>query len=58
MKSNILKYIFILFVIFIIGFATYKIYYKEDSSEENEQSNTVETQSQVLTNMRMRNFKF
>jgi len=53
MKSNIIKYIFILFVIFIIGFAIYKIYYNEDVSVENEQVNQIETQPQVLTNMRL-----
>ena len=53
MKSNIIKYIFILFVIFIIGFAAYKIYYKEESVDENEQLNTIETDGQVLTNMRI-----
>lgn len=53
MKSNIIKYIFVLFVIFIIGFAAYKIYYKEENIEENEQTNTIETDEQVLTNMRI-----
>lgn len=53
MKSNIIKYIFILFVIFIIGFAAYKIYYKEESVNENEQVNAIETDEQILTNMRI-----
>lgn len=58
MKSNIIKYIFILFVIGIIGFAVYKIYYKEDTSTQNEVSNEVTEQAEVLTNMRIRNCKF
>ena len=58
MKSNIIKYIFILFVIGIIGFAVYKIYYKEDTSIQNEVSNEVTEQAEVLTNMRIRNCKF
>lgn len=53
MKSNIIKYIFIIFVIGIIAFAVYKIYYKEDNSVENEVSNGKETQAEVLTNMRL-----
>lgn len=58
MKSNIIKYIFILFVIGIIGFAAYKIYYKDDTSTQNEVSNEVTEQAEVLTNMRIRNCKF
>lgn len=53
MKSNIIKYIFILFVIFIIGFATYKIYYKEENTEANEQESVIETSEEVITNMRI-----
>ena len=53
MKSNFIKYIFILFVIFIIGFAAYKIYYKEEPLEEENQTNTIETSEQILTNMRI-----
>lgn len=53
MKSNIIKYIFIIFVISIIGFAVYKIYHKEEIQEGNEQTNTVEVQSQILTNIRI-----
>lgn len=53
MKSNIIKYIFIIFVIGIVGFATYKIYYKEDSTNLNEVTNEVTTQAEVLTNMRL-----
>jgi len=34
MKSNIIKYIFVLFVIFIVGFASYKIYYTENKVEK------------------------
>jgi hypothetical protein len=34
MKSNFFKYVFILFAIGIIIFAVYKLYYKEDNSEE------------------------
>lgn len=53
MKSNILKYIFIIFVVGIIGFATYKIYYNEDKKEEQNTENIVMTQNEVLTNMRI-----
>lgn len=53
MKSNFIKYIFILFVIFIMGFAAYKIYYKEEPLEEEEQTNTIKTNEQILTNMRI-----
>lgn len=53
MKSNIIKYFFILFVVFIIVFAVYKIYYEENSVNENGQVNTTETKEQVLTNMRI-----
>lgn len=53
MKSNIIKYIFIIFVIGIIGFAVYKIYYKEDTLAEEEVTNEVTTQAEVLTNMRL-----
>jgi peptide/nickel transport system substrate-binding protein len=42
MKSNIIKYIFIAFAIFIIGFAIYKINY-ENKDEEQQVENTVET---------------
>ena len=58
MKSNIIKYIFILFVIGIIGFATYNIYYKEGTSAQDEVSNEVTEKAEVLTNMRIRNYKF
>lgn len=58
MKSNIIKYIFILFVIFIIGFATYKIYYKEDTQEENVNANEIDVTSQMVTNMRIGIAKF
>ncbi len=53
MKSNFIKYIFILFVIFIICFAAYKIYYKEESLEEENQTNTIETSEQILKDMRI-----
>lgn len=53
MKSNIIKYIFIIFVIGIIGFAIYKIYYKEDMSQKNETTNEIATKTEVLTNMRI-----
>lgn len=58
MKSNVIKYIFILFVIGIIGFAVYKIYYKKDTTTENEIANEISTKTEVLTNMRLRNCKF
>lgn len=53
MKANIIKYIFILFVIFIIGFAVYKIYNQEEAQGNNEQNNIVEPTPQVLTNIRL-----
>ncbi len=53
MKSSIIKYIFILFVIFIIGFAIYTIYKKENVSYENEQLDTSASKVEVLTNMRL-----
>lgn len=53
MKANIIKYIFILFVIFIIGFAVYKIYFEEEKEISNVQENTVDAQVQILTNMRI-----
>ena len=53
MKSNIVKYIFILFVIGIIGFAVYKIYYNEEEQVQNEVMNEVSSQSTVLTNIRI-----
>ena len=42
MKSNIIKYIFIVFVIVIIGFAIYKINFKEDDGEQTNETNTVQ----------------
>lgn len=53
MKSNIIKYIFIIFVISIIGFAVYKIYYKEEASNGNEVQNEVNSPIEVFTNMRL-----
>ena len=53
MKSNILKYIFIVFVIGIIGFAAYKIYYNEEEQVQNETTNEINTQSTMLTNIRI-----
>lgn len=53
MKANIIKYIFILFVIGIIGFAVYKIYYKEDTEATNELQNEIASQQKILTNMRI-----
>lgn len=58
MKSNIIKYIFILFVIGMIGLAIYKIYYKEDSIPKNELYNEPITQAEILTNIRLRNCEF
>lgn len=52
MKANVIKYIFILFVIAIIGFAIYKINDKEQESGE-AQTNTVEGEKQVITNLRL-----
>lgn len=49
MKSNIIKYIFIVFVIFIIGFAVYKINFQgtteEPTNEQNVVQNTQKTES-------------
>lgn len=53
MKSNIIKYIFIIFVIGIIGYAIYEIYYKQDTLAENKIENEAETQTEILTNMRL-----
>ena len=53
MKSNIIKYIFILFVIFIVGFAIYTIYDKENNSYENEQADVTSNNLQILTNLRI-----
>lgn len=41
MKSNVIKYIFILFVIFIIGFAIYKINFQNKGEEQINEVNTV-----------------
>ena len=53
MKSNILKYIFVLFVIGIIGYSAYKLYYNKGEQPENEIVNDVKTQSTMLTNIRI-----
>lgn len=52
MKANIIKYIFIIFVIGIIGFAIYKINYKSENVVEEENVNTV-VEEQVITNLRL-----
>lgn len=46
MKSNIIKYIFIAFAIFIIGFAIYKINY-EDQDDEQEDEETAQTSQET-----------
>lgn len=52
MRSNVIKYIFILFVVAIIGFAIYKINDKENVSEES-QTNVIDGEQQVITNLRL-----
>lgn len=54
-KSSIIKYIFMLFVIFIIGFAIYKINHKEGNNEINgDETNVGKTQtSQKITHLRL-----
>lgn len=55
MKSNIVKYFFILFAIFIIGFAIYKIKEKEEENYNNENvvNDTSSSTSQILKNLRL-----
>lgn len=52
MKNNFVKYIFILFVIGLIGFAIYKIYYEE---EEKPMQTTVTSSKEetIITNIRI-----
>lgn len=54
-KASIIKYIFILFVIFIIGFAIYKINDKKENNEAiGNESNTGKAQtSQKITHLRL-----
>ena len=52
MKTNIVKYIFIIFVVGIIGFAIYKINYKKEIPIENNTENT-QTTAQIITNLRL-----
>ena len=60
-KSNIIKYIFILFAIFIIGFAIYKINYKEKNpvvGNEVKENVVDNTSADVITNLRLGIAKF
>lgn len=53
MKSNIIKYIFALFVIAIIIFAVYKIYNSGETKKNSEQANLVGSNIEILTNIRI-----
>ena len=58
MRSNIIKYIFILFVIGIIGFAIYKVNYKTEKVEENNIVAEAQTEENIIRNMRIGIAKF
>ena len=47
MKSNIIKYIFIVFVIFIIAFAIYKIKFENSEEEHKNETNTIQTNTET-----------
>lgn len=56
MKSNILKYIFIVFVIGLVGFASYTIYQDEQKrkqEEGNKQTETVVKEPTIATDLRL-----
>ena len=58
MKSNIIKYIFIAFAIFIIGFAIYKMNFASNDNVEQAQTNTVENKQDIesILNIGIPNF--
>ena len=53
MKSNIIKYIFIGFVIFIIGFAIYKMNVNENSNEVEAQNEITQTSQKTESTIRI-----
>lgn len=54
MKVNIVKYIFMLVVIILIGYGIYMIHYKKDPQDANNQATSQETtQNSVNTNLRL-----
>ena len=58
MRSNIIKYIFIAFAIFIIGFAIYKMNFASNDNVEQAQTNTVENKQDIesILNIGIPNF--
>ena len=54
MKSNVIKYIFIVFIVGIVIFAVYFLYSQSNKEEKNTE-NTVEhkTESSIITNLRL-----
>ncbi len=53
MKSNLIKYTFIIFVIGIIIFAIYSIYFKEEEETPNEQQNVVQEAKAEIKDLRL-----
>ena len=53
MKNNILKYIFVVIVIGILGFAIYYFYSNQDKEEENIIDDTQEVSTTILTDIRL-----
>ena len=53
MKSNIIKYIFIAFAIFIIGFAIYKMNVNENSNEVEVQNEVTQTSQKTESTLRI-----
>lgn len=53
MKSNVMKYIFFVAVIIIVGLATYIIYEDNSKKEENSNNQITEKTSQNITDLRM-----
>ena len=53
MKSNIIKYIFIAFAIFIIGFAIYKMNVNENSNEVEAQNEITQTSQKTESTLRI-----
>ena len=58
MKSNIIKYIFIVFVIGIILFAVYKIKFQKDNTDSDEPTNIIENEEKTesILNIGISNF--
>ena len=53
MKSNVMKYIFFIAVIIIVGLATYIIYEDNSKKEENSNNQISEKTTQTITDLRM-----